>query len=224
MQFELRRYSLWAVEGLVPILSDVEIPEPLGETLFEKLKDLTESGTPAFGPIGDLVQVLPYRTDELATWLRTGLASGNRDMATGALWGLASWMHVSINADSGVHRLPNDTLRELGLIIAARRKEALSEALQVAKQVFDYGSNELWDVILDSTVEGLDYLAEELRYDGEHDYNDVPNLRWRCAQLASSMSQAGYGRRPAVTRWMEIASIDPFREVRNAPMDDLVEH
>ena len=221
MQFELRRYSLWAVEGLVPILSDVEIPEPPGEALFRKLKTLTESGTPAFGPIGSLVRVIPNRGIEMASWLRTGLASGSHDMASGALSGLAAWIHLSINSDSSVQSPPEDIIRELGLIIAARRKESLSKALLVAKQVFDEGSGEMQDIILDFTLEGLDYLAEELRYDGEHGDNDVPNLRWRCAQLASSMSQAGFGCRPAVRRWLKLASADPFPEVRNASTDYL---
>ena len=221
MQFELRRYSLWAVEALGPILSRIEIPAPVGETLFRKLKTLTESGTPAFGPIGSLVRVIPHRASEMASWLRTGLASGSHDMASGALSGLAAWMHLSINSDSLVQSPPEDILRELGLIIAARRKESLSEALLVAKQVFDEGSGEMQDIILNFTLEGLDYLAEELRYDGEHGDNDVPNLRWRCAQLASSMSQAGFGCSPAVTHWLQIASADPFPEVRNAPMDNL---
>ncbi len=221
IQFEMRRFSIWALEGLVPILSRVEIPVPTGESLFQKLKKLTESGTPAFGPVGGLVKVIPNRAIELASWLRTGLASGSRDMASGALSGLATWMHLSNNSDSSVQNLPEDILRELGLIIAARRKESLTGALQVAKQVFDEGSDDQRDVILNTTLEGLVYLAEELRYDGEHDEGDVPNLRWRCAQLASSMSQAGFHGRPAVARWLEAAATDPFPEVRNAPMNNM---
>ena len=221
IQSEMRRFSLWALEGLVPILSRVEIPVPTGESLFQKLKKLTESGTPAFGPVGGLVKVIPHRAIELSSWLRTGLASGRRDMASGALSGLAAWMHLSNNSDSSVQNLPEDILRELGLIIAARRKESLSGALQVAKQVFDEGSDDQRDVILNSTLEGLVYLAEELRYDGEHDEGDVPNLRWRCAQLASSMSQAGFHGRPVVARWLEAAATDPFPEVRNAPMNNM---
>ena len=215
IQSEMRSFSLWALEGLVPILSRVEIPVSIGELLFKKLKELTESGTPAFGPVGGLVRVMPHRAIELASWLRTGLASGNRDMASGALSGLAAWMHLSINSDPSVQSPPEDVLRELGLIIAARRKESLSEALQVARQMFDHGSDDQWGVILNSTLEGLDYLAEELRYDGEHDDSDVPNLRWRCAQLASSMAQGGFHCRPAVARWLEAAATDPFPEVRN---------
>ena len=220
IQFEIRRYSGWALDGLVPILSHVEIPVLIGETLFKKLKTLTESGTPAFEPIGGLARIIPHRSIEMASWLRTGLVSGSREMASGALSGLSSWIHVSMNSDSSVYSPPEDILRELGLVIAARRKESISEALQVAKQVFEDGSDGQRNVILNFILEGLDYLAEELRYDGEHDDSDVPNLRWRCAQLASSMSQAGFGCRPAVTRWLQIASTDPFPEVRNAPMDN----
>ena len=70
-------------------------------------------------------------------------------------------------------------------------------------------------------LEGLDYLAEELRYDGAHDDSEVPNLRWRCAQLASSMARAGFSGESVAGRWVEFASTDPFPEVRNVPLDDL---
>ena len=220
---QMRRYSRWALEGLVPILSRTEIPEPVGESLFEKLKTLTESGTPAFGPIGGLIRALPHRAAELASWLRTGLASGSRDMASGALSGLSSWIHVSNSSDLSVQSPPEDILREVGLIIAARRKESLSEALQIAKQVFDDGNDDQQDVIFNFTLDGLEYLAAELRYGVENDDIDIPNLRWRCTQLASSMSRAGFSCRPAVARWLELAPTDPFREIRNAPLDDLRE-
>ena len=93
--------------------------------------------------------------------------------------------------------------------------------MQIAKQVFDDGNDDQRDVILNSTLEGLDSLAEELRYDGENDDRNVPNLRWRCAHLALSMSQAGFNCKPAVARWLELAPTDPFPEVRNVPLDNL---
>ena len=219
IQFETRRFSTWALEGLVPILSHVEIPIPVGETLFLKLKVLTESGTPAFEPIGGLVRIIPHYAIELAAWLRTGLASSSHDKSSAALSGLASWMNASSNLNSSVHSPPEDILREVGLIIAARRKESLSEALQVAKQVFDHGSDGQRDVILHSAIEGLEYLGEELRYDVTHDDSDLPNLRWHCAQLASSMSRAGFHCQPTVGRWLESAFDDPFPEVRNVLRD-----
>ena len=206
--------------GLTPILSEVEIPAPIGETIFEKLKSLTQSGTPAYGPIGRLAQIIPHRATELATWLRTGLASSSRDNATRAVHGLYSWLQMSNNPDSPVQHPTQDMVREVGLIIAARRKGSLSGALQVATWLFDVGSGELRDAILNSASEGLDYLAEELRYDREHD-EDVTDLRWRCVQLASSMSKAGLESAPAVMRWLELARSDPFPKVRHAPTDKL---
>ena len=219
IQDDISRHALLAIRGLIPILSEVEISAPVGETLFEKLKSLTESGAPAYGPIGGLVQIIPHRATELATWLRTGLASGSRDIATGAVNGLYSWLQMANNADSTIQNPTEDLIREVGLIIAARRKESLPEALRVAKWIFDEGSGELRDAILNSALEGLDYLAEELRYDREHD-DDIPDLRWRCVQLASSMSKAGLEPAPAVVRWLGLASNDPFPKVRHAMTDN----
>ena len=212
----LQRYRSWALQGLVPILATVEIPESVGETVFEKLRGLTYSGISAFSPIGGLVRILPHRADELAHWLRTGLASGNRNIATGAVYGLANWLHESSSFNASVGSVPEDILRELGLIIAARRKESLSAALQVARQVFEHEGEDSQGIIADPILNGLDYLAEELRYvQGDEDAAD---LRWRCAQLASSMSEAGLDDRPAVVRWLEIASDDPYPEVRHATL------
>ena len=221
IQFEMQRYSSWAIDGLVPILSQVEIPVDIGETLFRKLRELTESGNPAFGPIGGLIRVIPHCANELASWLRSGLASGNRDIAFGALSGLASWMHVSNHSDPSALKPPEDILREVGLIIEARRKEPLSAALWVAKQVFDDGDDDQREIILNSTLVGLDYLAGELRHDSEDDERDVLNLRWRCVQLVTSMSRAGFNCKPAVARWLELAATDPFPEVRNVPLDHI---
>ena len=158
----------------------------------------------------------------MASWLRTGLASSSRDMASGALSGLSFWIRESNSSNLSVQNPPEDILRELGLIIAARRKESLSAALQVVKQVFDDGNDEQQEIILNSTLEGLEYLAEELQYDDNDDI-DVPNLRWRCTQLASSMSLAGFSCRPAVARWLKLASVDPFPEIRNASLNNLKE-
>ena len=122
---------------------------------------------------------------------------------------------VECTPGSAIQSPTADILREVGLIIAARRKEALSHALQLAKWVFDEGSDDVRHIILNSVLEGLDYLAEELRYDRDHeDY--VTNLRWRCALLASSMAKAGLEYAPVVSRWLELASGDPYPEIRYA--------
>ena len=48
------------------------------------------------------------------------------------------------------------------MIIAVRRNEALAPALDMAKLVFDMGSEDFREAILDHVLQGLDYLASEL--------------------------------------------------------------
>ena len=204
-----------ALQMLPSIVAQVAIPEPVGQDLYQKLKVLSESGIPAFKPIGELVQIIPDRMDEMVSWLRSGLASDNGEMVTSALSCLVSWPKTRKMADPPVHPPPSDLFREVGLLIAARRKEAISSALQVAKLVFDEGTEEHREAMSEYVLQGLAYLAEELRYDREHD-DDVPLLRWRCTQLASSMSKAGLTDHSTVAHWLEIATSDPLPEVRYA--------
>ena len=212
-----RRPTLRALPGLVSILAEVSIPEPIGEDLYWKVQRLTKAGIPAFEPIGELVQTIPDRMGEMVSWLRSGLASDNDEMVTSALSCLVSWGKTSKVADSSVHPPPNDLFREVGLMIAARRKQALSRALQVAKLVFDEGTEENREAMSEYVLQGLVYLAEELSYGREHDDGtDVPLLRWRCTQLAWSMSKAGLTDHPAVAHWLDISTSDPLPEVRYA--------
>ena len=212
-----RQPTLRALAGLASILAEVAIPEPVGEDLYRKLQRLTESGIPAFEPIGELVQIIPHRMGEMVSWLRSGLATDNGEIVTSALSCLVSWAKKSKMADLPVPLPPSDLFREVGLMIAARRKEALSWALQVAKLVFDEGTEERREAMSEYVLQGLSYLAEKLRYEREHDDDiDVPFLRWRCTQLASSMSKAGLTDHPAVAHWLEIATSDPLPEVRYA--------
>ena len=83
--------------------------------------------------------------------------------------------------------------------------------LQTARWVFDEGNNAQKEAMRDLALQGLSYLTEELRYDREDHGpdDDVPLLRWRSAQLALSMAEAGSKNAPAVSRWLEIAENDP---------------
>ena len=83
--------------------------------------------------------------------------------------------------------------------------------------MFDEGTAEQREAMSEYVLQGLGYLAEELRYEGEHDDdNDVPLLRWLCTQLASSMSKAGLGDQQVIIQWLELATSDPLPEVRYA--------
>ena len=96
IQEELESCTSWAVEALSAILQEVEMPLPVAVRLFEKLKALTDCGISAYGPVGGLIAAMPGRASEFADWLRTGMASGNRDRATGALLGLSTWFELRI--------------------------------------------------------------------------------------------------------------------------------
>ncbi len=213
-----------ALEGLPSILVEIQIPESIGEKLYNKMKDLNESGLPKFGLIAGLIKAMPNRFDELISTMRMGLVSDDVEQAESAAVGLYYWLTRSAEADSQVQPPPNDLVREIGIMIATRRKKALGQALEVAKWVFDEGNDAQKEAIRDLALQGLGYLVEELRYDREHDQDaDIPFLRWRCAHLALAMAECGLGDDPAVTRWLESAKEDPLPEVRYAKNSDFAQ-
>ena len=214
---QLRKATRQALYGLRTIISEIKIPEDTASKLYKKVQKLNDSGIPAFGLITGLVKAMPNHFDELALFMRMGLVSDNVDLAEGAAAGLYHWLTMSAGGVSQIQPPPDDLVREVGIMIAARSKGRLSQALQIAKWVFDEGSDAQKEAIRQLALQGLGYLVEELRYDREHDRddnNDVPLLRWRSAQLALSMATHGSEDDPAVCRWLEIAEEDPLPEVR----------
>jgi hypothetical protein len=217
VESELREPILQALIGLRTIISELQIPGPIGEKLYKKVQGLNESGSPGFGLIAGLVKALPNRFDDLASTMRMGLVSENVDIAEGAAVGLYHWLTESAEVASHIQPPPNDLVREIGIMIATRRKKALGQALEIAKWVFDEGNDAQKEAIRDLALQGLGYLVEELRYDREHDQDDdVPFLRWACAHLALAMAECGLGDDPAVSHWSENIKNDPLPEVRYA--------
>ena len=184
-------------------LAEIHIPESVGEKLYKKVQDLNQSEMPGFGLIPGLAKAIPSRLDGLALLMRTGLSSEDDTLAGGAAVGLYHWLTTSVEADSRLLSPPDELVREVGVIIAIRRKASLGMALQIAKWVFDEGSDTQREAIRDLALQGLGSLAEELRYDREHtqdDNIDVPLLRWRSTQLALSMASHGSDNASAVAR------------------------
>lgn len=218
-QNAIREPTRWALPGLASILEEVELSSPVGEILYEKLRNLTDSGIPGFEPIHGLVRIMPERLDELATWLRMGLASGNDAMAASAMSGLLLWLTKSVDPEKSLHPPPEDLLREVGFKIASRSSVALPQALQLATWVFREGTSENHQTVTSLVTQGLSYLAEELRYDREHQSEErseiLPLLRLSCAQLAQAMAQSGLGDEPAVDVWLTLGEEDPLPEVRH---------
>ncbi len=218
---QLHEPTLHAIDGLRSILTEVQIPEAIGEKLHTRIQALNESNIPGFvliaGLVAGLVKALPDRLAELALSMRMKLASENEDIARGAVTGLHHWLMISAENTPQIHPPPDDLIREIGVIIANRRKASLASSLQAAKWVFDEGNDEQKKTIHNLVLQGLGYLVEELRYDRDHDLNDdVPLLRWCSVQLALSMAEHGSKDAPAVSRWLEIAENDPLPEVRYA--------
>lgn len=212
----LRNATVEVHGGLRTVICEVRIPESVGEKLYKKVQRLNELGIPGFTLIPGLIQTMPDRLDELALLMRIGLASENSVLAEGATVGLYHWLVWSNGVASPIQPPPTDLVREIGVMIATRRRGPLGHALQIAKWVFDEGTAEQQKAMGDLLLQGLGYLAEELSYDKEHDQedDDMPFLRWRSAQLALSMANRGAKDAPAVARWLQIIEQDPLPEVR----------
>ena len=219
VQAAARESTVWALRGLRSILPEVVILQPTGERLFEKLRKLTDSGTPCFELIHSVVRTIPKRIDELVTWLWIGLASDDDALTNSAIVGLHSWLEATMNTEAEIQVPPEHLVREIGLMIATRRNVALPQALPLATWIFSKGTPEHRQLMNDLAAHGLRYLAEELAYDREHDLDgnvDLPLLRWRCVELAQAMAESGMRDEPAVDLWLKLGEEDPLPEARYA--------
>ena len=218
MEIQIRQPTRMAIFGLTSILLEIKIPESVGEKLYEKVKALNKAGLPAFRLVVGLVKVIPSRFEELVMLMKMGLVSDNTMQAESAAAGLYLWLRTASKTIPRFLPPPDDLIREIGLIIATRRKAALQQALDVAKWVFEKGSDSQKEIIRPLALQGLGYLFEELRYDREQEQDkniDLPLLRWRSARLAQSMATIGLEHDPAVACWLKLIEEDPLPEVRH---------
>ena len=185
--------------------------------IYNKIEDLHESKVPAYQLVHGLTKVLPNRRDELIMLMRRGIVTDDTDFAAHAAVGLFEWLRATTDSSSQIQPPPDDLIREIGVTIATRRKGMLDQALQIADWVFSDGIPSQKDTIRDLVIQGMSYLLDELRYDRRNDRSsddiDVPTLRWRCAELAVTLSRTGV-EDPAITQWMDSIEDDPLPEVR----------
>ncbi len=218
-QYAVREPTRLALRGLASILEEVMILPSVGELLYEKVKKLTDSGTPGFDLIYALIRTIPGRFDELVIWLRMGLASDDESLAASAMSGLRNWLRESLRKEASLQPPSEDLLREVGLMIAVRKTVQLPQALQFATWVFKEGAPGHQQAIGDMVTLGLRLLADDLKYDLESDPKESPNLpllRFLCVQLAKAMAQSGFEDDPTVDRWLKLSEEDPLPEVRYA--------
>ena len=233
-----------AIIGLQSILLEIQVPKSIAEKLYkkvkakdlyeperptlgemrerqktndEKVKALNESDLPCKELVAGIVKSWPDCFDDMAMLMRISLVSENADLAYNAAGGLYYWFEAATDSKHQLQPPPDDLIREIGIIIANRRKSVLGWALQVAKLVFEEGNQAQKDVICELVLQGLGYLVKELQYDRMSDEdNDVPFLRWNCFQLARVMAECGFRDNPTIVRWLESAEQDPMPEVRYA--------
>ena len=213
-----------AIRGLQFLLLEVELSLDAGTAMYDKVQVLIDTEMPGTALLVGLLRCLPNRLEEVSQLLRIGLVSDDSSIAGNAAETLEFWLSVENGSDSTIKEVPIDLVREVGVIIATRRKSALVQALNIAKDVF-MGANEMHKKEIGHfCAHGLKYLAEELSYDVLHSEDmDVPLLRWGCAQLSVAMADCGWHENEAITSWIEIVEKDPLPEIRGADTSRVVD-
>lgn len=216
--FQERKNSMRrAILGLVFVLLEICLSEPVAKKLYDQVRRLSESDTPALSLAAGLIKSLPTHFHDIVLSMRMALGSDDRDLVRNATTGLWFWLQFANDLAAGFQPPPVDLVREIGVIIATRRKTNLDQALQIARWIFMDGNPEQRDAIGRLASQGLGYLAQELRYDKSRDPDiDVPLLRWGCTHLALAMAAQGFDTDAAVARWVENAETDPLPEIRHA--------
>jgi len=207
------------VIGLQFILPEIELSSSSSNALFAKAVELNQTNTPGFRMFYGIAKFLPGKIDEIAMSMRMGFASDKVELANEAIFGFHVWLRAVSEEGSLIPAPPDDLLREIGVIIATRRRGVLHRSLRVAQWVFSGGTKEQRDTIAQPALHGLRYLIEELCYDRDHGEDgelEIPLLRWSCAHLALSMLASGYQDDSTVALWSKVAIDDPLPEVRYA--------
>ena len=209
-----------AINSLPYILLEIDLSKEIANILYEKVQGLNDSKMPAYVLCPSLIKILPEYFEDIVQLMRMGLVSDESQAARNASKALEFWLQTSNDDPTGLVLPPTDLVREIGVIIATRRKASLIHALGVARWIFSKGNTEQQDVIGGLTAQGLSYLVQKLRYDQKQDEDiDVPLLRQGCTHLAIAMAQHGFDAEPAVAHWIKNAKDDPLPEIRHLMSD-----
>ena len=221
-----------SIRQLGTIGSAISLSEQVADEIFGKVKALIETenvhpgsslnqflspgfelrGYLAFGLIPCLAKALPGRLETIERWLTTALASGDDVRVRRAMTTVRRW--ISMEDSLAQPHVPDNVIREIGAIVASRRRDALADALWCAASVVDKGSSHQRDAISLFVLHGLGYLVEELQYGRYQTLGDVPTMRLLCVQIAGSMARHGYKGHSAIEMWLQIGRDDPFPEIR----------
>ncbi len=216
-----------ATRAVAKLLLRFTVSEAAAIKLGQRVKRFRHAEVPAYELVPGTLNSAPEQLEELAWTLRLGLSSTVSKQLVSAVHGLFLWLEAIKNGAPPLPAIPIPVLREVGVIVANRRWDALSHALGISEWVFREGTEEQQHVLREPLLEGLGRLLEELVYEEDvdehpfikrpwvdHEEVDVPFLRWRCALAARAMRAAGLDDEPAIDRWLEKAEVDPLPEMR----------
>ena len=204
-----------ATVGCAELLKHVRVPRSASEALVAKLRALEEAGQPGLMLAPAVIDASPETGVAITSLMGNALASDDGRRAKNATQALFVWLMGA--AEEVWNAPPDELVREVGVIVATRRKAALVDALNLVEWVFVNGGRESQVVLKDLVMEGLAYLLGELDYDRDDmtEVLDVPLVRWRCAGVAAAMEQAGISEE-IVHEWITESADDPMPEVRHA--------
>ena len=216
-RIELRQNG---IRGAAILLMFVDVPKDLAGALYDKHRRLSASGVPAMLLLVGLIGAFECSESEIQTALRKSFSSGKPQLVSNSAVTMQFWLDFA--GRGMVCRPPLDLTREVGVIIATRRVDALGAALWVAEWVFSDGEEGDRDELRQLVVEGLGSLIDELDYGRAFPQDvDVPLLRWRCVGLARAMREKGCDEK-AVMEWLAAARNDPLPEVWHKVSDIVV--
>ena len=185
--------------ALPPVIEGVEASSALGGKIYAKMQQLTEDRIPALSLAGALVRVIPERSEDIAITLRVGMTTDDDELAASAASGIFLWLKATSDSEFPGTQPPDDLVREVGIAIASRRRTVIVPALQVATWIFQEGHESQKDSIRQLVEGGLNYLAQELRYDRSHENpEEIPRkttlLRRTCSSNGEGRTKRKRGR------------------------------
>jgi hypothetical protein len=213
-----QHYTAETIKYLQNILFNLSIPDPTAISLFEKAVDLNKVNIPSYPLFPCLIKLMPEKREEIVMHLRMGLAADNTDLSKSAISGLHSWIESALDKQYNIPEPDEDLIKEVGVIIATRRKGVPIQALNLALTIFTKGTDDQRKVIEQLVIDGMNYLLAELSYNHSRyatTDEDIPLLRWGCIHIALAMKELGYNKH-SITQWIEEAKRDPLPEVRYA--------
>ena len=216
-QSELDSLRNRAARALPEVLLDIRVSAETADLLYKKIVFLQETSVSGLPLVAGVLNGEPTYADDVKSLIRTCLAADSPQQAEGAVWGIFNWTRGAQVLPDRIPEIPEELVREIGSVIAIRRRQVLRSALDIAGWIVGRAPRAQAELVASLATQGLGFLLEELRYDRtDEDRDDVPALRRNCVRLAIALDERGWGEEGPVRAWISEAETDPLPEVRFA--------